>query len=188
MIILINGTYGVGKTTVALKLKERLLNDEAELLESDVVDEKGVKDIVEEAKKSNGFPHTNGTLPQNSKKFIQEFRKIAEEKSKDSNKKLILDMALTTKESKEGIYDYLINANRNIVHIILTANEETIISRIKNDNERQKEIALDYLKENLTFLENNFNSAIRIKTDNRSVSDITDDIITIVHSVLEQRN
>ena len=60
---------------------------------------------------------------------------------------------------------------KDIVHIILTADKETIKERIKKD------IALEWMVDNIEFLDNNYSDAIWIKTDNRHIDDIVDKII-----------
>lgn len=181
MIIWVDGTYCVGKTTVAKRLKERFGN-EAELLESDYYNDETRKKIVEEAEAAHSISFIGGTLPQNNMRFIRDFKKLIEEKSNVTNKKLIVDMALTRMECKENLFDCLQREGKNIVHIILTANEETIKSRIKKDENRMKEIALDWLKYNISFLDGNYPDAIRIKTDNQDTDDIVDEIIKIIKS------
>lgn len=177
MIIWIDGTYGVGKTAVAMKLKESFSNGNAELLESDYYSNETLKRVVEEAKSNNSFPHIGGTLPQNNMRFIREFRELIEEKSKNTGKNLIVDMALTMKECKEELFEYLKNKGINIIHIILTADEDAIKSRIENDGNRMKETALEWLSQNVTFLDNNFPDAIRIETNNRDIDDVVSEIV-----------
>ncbi len=177
MIIWIDGTYGVGKTAVAMKVKESFSDDDTELLESDYYNSEFLKRIVEEAKVNNSFPHIEGTLPQNNTRFLQEFRELIEEKLKNADKNLIVDMAVTMKECKEKLFDRLKSDDKNIVHIILTADEDTIKSRIENDGNRMKETAKEWLVQNISFLDKNFPDAMRIKTDNRSVDEIAAEII-----------
>lgn len=180
MIIWIDGTYGVGKTAVAMKIKESLSESNTELLLSDYYNGESIKRLAEDAEANNYFPHIGGTLPQNNMRFIQEFRELVEEKSKNIDKNLIVDMALTMKECKEELFDRLKGDGKNIVHIILTADEDTIKSRIKNDENRMKEIALEWLTYNISFLDRNFPDAIRIKTDNRDVNDIATEVIGVI--------
>lgn len=180
MIIWIDGTYGVGKTTVAKKVMECFSDDEVELLESDFYSNESWRCLAEKAKANNSIPYICGTLPQNNLYFIQEFRKLIDRKSMDTGKKLIVDMAVTKKECKEELFDRLISGGRNIVHIILTADEETIKSRIKNDETRMKDIALDNLKDNISFLNENFPEALWIKTDERAISEIAKEVIEVI--------
>lgn len=81
MIIWVDGTYGVGKTAVAKKIREKL-GSVAELLESDYYSNETLKKIVEEAETSRTMPHMGGTLPQNNMRFIKEFKRVIEENLK----------------------------------------------------------------------------------------------------------
>lgn len=155
-------------------------DDEVELLESDFYSNESWRCLAEKAKANNSIPYICGTLPQNNLYFIQEFRKLIDRKSMDTGKKLIVDMAVTKKECKEELFDRLISGGRNIVHIILTADEETIKSRIKNDETRMKDIALDNLKDNISFLNENFPEALWIKTDERAISEIAKEVIEVI--------
>ena len=172
MILWIDGTYGVGKTAVAMKIKENFPDNNVELLEADFYCNETLKRLVEEAQAKNCMPHIGGTLPQNNMHFIEEFRELIEEKSQNDDINLIVDMALTMSECKEELYDRLKRDGKNIIHIILTADTNTIKSRIKNDENRMKETALEWLTWNIAFLDRNFPDAIRIKTDARDVDDI----------------
>lgn len=176
MIIWVDGTYCVGKTTIAKQLKERL-GGAIELLESDYYSNETLKRIVEEAEAAHTMPHIGGTLPQNNMRFIREFKDLIAKKSEDTDKKLIVDMALTRVECKENLFDCLQKEGKSIEHIILTADVETIKERIKKDENRMKEVALEWLTDNIAFLDRNYPDAIRIKTDNRDVNDIVTEII-----------
>lgn len=101
-----------------------------------------------------------GTLPQNNMRFIKEFKRVIEEKSEDTSKLWIIDMALTQVECKENLFDFLQMAGKNIVHFILTADELIIQERIKKDENRMKGLALDWLEDNISFLKNNYPDAI----------------------------
>lgn len=179
MIIWIDGVYGVGKTTVVTEIKERISDNEVEFLESDTYRVKSLKRRVKEAIARNGFPSI-GTLPQNDIVFLREFKDLIDEKSKETTKKLIIDMALIMQECKEELLDKLKNEGKKIVHIVLTADEETIRTRIKNDENRMKEVALDWLKYSISFLEKNYQDAIWLNTDNLDVPTIANEIIEII--------
>ncbi len=181
MIIWIDGTYGVGKSTIASKIMEYFSEDEAELLESDVYNENLFKQIMEEAKIKNDFFPQTGGLPQNDITFINSFRKAIEEKTKGINRKILVDMALTSRECKEGIFEHLCNTYKDVIHIILVATEDTIKSRIKSDTEREyKMLAIESLPENISFLQNNFADAIRIKTDDKGIGEVAEEIYQII--------
>lgn len=178
MIIWINGAYAVGKTTVAKKIKESLSDDNIELLESDYYYIESLKRVVEKAEANKSFPNIGGTLPQNNMRFLREFRELIEEKSKNTDKNIIVDMALTKKECKEELFDHLKNDGIDILHIILTASEETIKLRIKSDDNRIT--ALEWLTQNIAFLDRNFPDAIRIDTENRDKEDVANEVIRVI--------
>ena len=179
MIIWVDGTYGVGKTAVAKKIREKL-GSVAELLESDYYSNETLKKIVEEAETSRTMPHMGGTLPQNIMRFIKEFKRVIEEKSEDTSKLWIIDMALTQVECKENLFDFLQMAGKNIVHFILTADELIIQERIKKDANRMKGLALDWLEDNISFLKNNYPDAIWINTDNLDTDGVADKVIEMI--------
>ena len=168
MIIWLNGTYGVGKTTVARKIGE-LLDTEIEILESDY--------YYQEMVKENMLLAFGGTLPQNNKNFLKRFKKVIEEKLENTNKQLVIVMALTQKEGVELLFEHF-NLKGNVLHIILTASEETIKSRINSDDNRERGFAIEWLKYNLAFLDANFPDAIRIDTENEDADAIANEIIS----------
>lgn len=186
MVIWIDGTYGIGKTAVSMKIKEQFPDCEMEILESDIYAEETLKEVIEEAKKHNCMPDIGGTLPQNNIRFLTKFKDIIEERAKDENKKLLVDMSLTMKVCKENLFEVLVNKGIKIIHIILEADEETIAERIKKDGQREKMVALNELKSNLKFLDANYADAIRISTDNKSIEDIAHEVIQVIKSVEEK--
>ena len=98
MIIWIDGAYGVGKSTVARKIEE-LLDVDTEILESDY--------HYQEMIKENMLLAFGGTLPQNNKNFLMRFKKIIEEKLENTNKQLVIVMALTQKEGVKLLFDHI---------------------------------------------------------------------------------
>ncbi|RKI71802.1 hypothetical protein D7V91_00295 [bacterium 1xD42-67] len=165
MIIWLDGTHGVGKTSVAEAIKERC--PQSESLDSDVY----WNDFLEKNCLIGG-----GCFPQNNKPFIERFKHLIEEKMQSGCAFLIVQMALTEKECKERLFDCLKEAYENTFHIILTAEIETLISRIKSDSDRDQQFALSRLKWNTKFLGQHYSDAARIVTDNKSISDIVDEI------------
>ena len=91
-------------------------------------------------------------------------------------------MALTEMKCKEGIWDYLVNIKKNILHIILYADKEVIKLRIQSDkNRKYKETALYYLNDSMLFLEKNFNDALWINTNNKNEQDIANEIVQVIN-------
>ena len=172
MIIWIDGVRGVGKTKVCEELTNARNNYNFELLNSDQY-------YINMIKRNALLALNTGALPQNNKNFIIEFRNVIKNKIKNEEKNLIIDMALTEKECKDGLIDSLRKEGINILHIILTASKENLIDRIRNDSNRDKEDALNLLENNLKFLETEFSQDEWIETDNKCISDIIKEIIII---------
>ncbi len=171
MIIWINGTYGVGKTTTIDKLKEKLESHNCSIISSDEFHKKN----------PHIFDSGGGCYPQNNKKFNKYFKEHIIEIIKHNTKKyIIIDMALTDKICKEQLFDYFVNKEKNLIHIILTASKETIKSRIRNDKNRDYTDIISYLDYNLHFLEQNYDNAIRINTESENINDIVDEIIRYI--------
>lgn len=81
MIIWIDGTYGVGKTTVASELMERFSNSEAEFLQSDRYRQEMWDEMVAESKRTNCMPDFGGFCPQNNIKFLEKMKGIIKERA-----------------------------------------------------------------------------------------------------------
>lgn len=180
MIIWINGTYCVGKTEVAKTLKERLSADDVELLELDNFSDFIMGKILKNPKKSNNSYSDIDGASLYDIQYYEEFRKMIEEKA---HKMLIVDTAITDKACKNIVFEYLSEKYNDLLHIILVAGEETIKSRIKNDRRRKsddKSFALINLKSNLSFLNKHFKDAVLIKTDDRDIESIVDEIIELI--------
>ena len=126
------------------------------------------------------MPYIAGNTPQSNMNFLKDFKIIIEEKYEVTNKRLIVDMALTEIVCKENLFDLLRKEGKNIVHFILTAHEKILRERIKQDKERMKELALDELEANIQFLKDSYPDAIWIQTDNSYADDIAEEIIEII--------
>ena len=168
MIIWINGTYCVGKTDVSRRLKERLSAYDAELLELDNYSDSIMGKVLKNPKENNiSYADIDGASSYDIQ-YHEEFRAMIEEKA---NKMLIVDTAITDKTCKNIVFDYLSDKYDDLLHIILVADEETI---------KDKLFALNYLKKNISFMEENFKDAVWIRTDNRNIESIVDEIIESV--------
>lgn len=170
MIIWIDGTYGVGKTTISQKLKSQLTEKNFEILNADY--------YFQNMLKSNPLIG-GGTTPQNNIPFINFFRDLIEHKIAENQLNLIVDMSLTQKECKEMLFDILIKKYTNIKHFILIANSKTIQLRIQNSIRQDKKLALYYLESNNKFLTENFKDSIRIDTE-KNIDEIVNEIINFL--------
>ena len=171
-IVWLDGTYGIGKSTTAMKLVESFPNKDLQVLDSDYYYQKLGKEDVHKI-------ISGGTMPQNNIYFIKYFREIIEEHLNTHEKPLIVVMALTQKECKEQLYNFLENKSIKILHVILTAEPEVIRERINsNRKEETKFLALEFLNENLSFLENNFKNAIILDTATMDCDNISQKILS----------
>lgn len=84
---------------MALKIKERVSDNEVEYLDSDFYFVEMLKVMVDYGKKNHCFPAIRGLSPQTNKDFAAYFRKIIEEKTNN----LIISMALIEVQCKEEI-------------------------------------------------------------------------------------
>lgn len=162
MIIWIDGTHGVGKSSVTSELKLRLNDRRLEHLDSDVY--------------TYMLAYGGGCTLQNNIRFLKMFRELIDKMIADGCNLLIVEMSLTQNECKEYLFDIL-KQKHQIIHIILTASEETITTRIKSDSGRDKRLALGQLAKNTAFLAQNYSDAIFINTENIPISAICDDIL-----------
>lgn len=169
MLIWIDGTFGVGKTTIAELLCERLSSVyKAEVIESDY--------YFEEMAKQSPILAFGGITPQDNPNFISFFRGVLDNKRFCDNMIIIVPMALTCPASKEGLYDYYKENESLFLHFVLSADEETIRSRIINDDSRDKQMALTFLSSNIEFLNESYPSAEFIDTTKRCKNDIVEHI------------
>lgn len=176
MIIWIDGTFGVGKTSVIKNICEKLNDKEVIVINSDCYFRKlGNKIAI----------IGGGTLPQNNEYFLKEFKEKIETIMADSSKIVFIDMALTEKECKEKLFDYFNNKYNNVLHFILTIDFDTFIKRIDSDTERDKDTAVDFFKYNVNFLRENYKDAIFIDTNKKSIGEVAN---TIIKYILNNKN
>lgn len=174
MIIWINGTYGVGKTTIIHKLEEKLDSHNCKVISSD------------EFHKKNPyiFETGGGCYPQNNKKFNRCFKEyILEQKKCNSKKYIIIDMSLTDRICKEQLFEYFEKKEKKLIHFILTASRDTIKTRIKDDKNRESDEAIYHIEFNLQFLKENYENAIRIDTENKNIDQIAEEIIKHIKNI-----
>lgn len=174
MIIWINGTYGVGKTAVANKIKELLKYTDVTIIDTDEICEQHNEEIfLRLILFGNGpEPQTNTTTINLLKQTLQPYLY--------SDSICIVPMTITKTEGVLLLNDICNNAN-SFHHVILVATEETIRKRILNDQTRlDKGLALSELSANIAFLEKHFLDIKRIDTTDMCNDDIAQQIIDIV--------
>ena len=124
MIILINGTYGVGKSSVSKEIQRQIENGKVRLFDPDGFYQDIKKEIFYDIILNGG-----GVNPQNNISFLNRVKK---ELKVFMNKEImcIVPMAVTTKESLEIIWKYLYTNEKEFCHFILDADESAITERI----------------------------------------------------------
>lgn len=158
MLIWIDGTFGVGKSKVAADLEELFAMQNPRILNSD-----------EEWASFIGKDYRGGgCFPQNNSDFICRFRRCILDCLKTSDL-VIVDMALTDEMCKKGLLEHFLAEGIEVVHFVLTANDQVIKERISNDESReQKDDHIRKIARNREFLQNNFKDAIWLETEQGS--------------------
>lgn len=173
MIIWIDGANGVGKSHVAAELVELLSDRNAEYVESDLY----WMDLIQ----NDFLKALSGFDPFCNKYFLGILRKALEEKMQDSGKMPIVPISLVDKLCEKELLDYFEGKGIPMLHIILEAKKETIISRIKNDPIRDESAENQQISKvawQIQYLENEYPDAVRINTENKTLKEIVDEILT----------
>ena len=164
MIIWIDGVNGVGKSHVAAELEELLSEKNAEYGESDLYWE----DIL----RNNFTKALSGFNPYCNQYFMETLRKVLEEKMNDYGKVPIVPMSLVDKLCEQELFHYFEEKGTVMVHVILEAKKETIISRIEKDPIRDENVQSQQ-KANvdwqMKYLKKEYPSAVRINTEGKPI-------------------
>lgn len=171
MIVWIDGANGVGKSHVAEALAKRLTNRNAEYVESDLY---WMDFIQNEHKKI-----LSGFNPYCNRYFLCGLREVLEEKMNNWGKMPIVPISLVDKLCEMELLNYFKDKKESMLHIILDAEEETIISRIKNDpirdvNAQSQQISK--VPRQTKYLETEYPDAVRINTDKKTLDEIAIEI------------
>lgn len=172
MIIWIDGVNGVGKSHVAAELGELLSNKNAEYVESDFYWMNLIQNDCEKA--------LAGFEPYYNEFCLDMIRTAIEEKI---NKIPIVSMSLVDKKCQEKLLDYFKKKGIPMLHIILEAKKDTIISRIENDpirdinEQNQQKSKVDW---QMKYLKIEYPDAVRINTEDKSLDEIVNEIITLL--------
>lgn len=171
MLIWINGTYGVGKTTLANELAKHLGN--VCVLDSDY-------HFIQYLNTGNNFLRGGGCYPQNNERFLRYFKSEII-KCLEMYETIIIAMSITMIESKISLYDYFESRIKANTHFILTMEEVALVDRIQKDENREdKELALKSHKNNIIFLKNNFENAVWVDITGKSLNQECGEIIEII--------
>lgn len=175
MIVWIDGVNGVGKSHIAEKLAKLLTNKNAEYVESDLY----WMDFIQ-----NDFPKAlSGFEPYCNKYFLGKLREVLEEKLNNFGKMPIVSVSLADKLCQKELLNYFEDKKISMLHIILEAEKETIISRIENDPFRD-ENAQNHQKSKvpwqMQYLKAEYPDAVRISTENKTLDEIASEIMAVL--------
>ncbi|TKC18822.1 AAA family ATPase [Robertmurraya kyonggiensis] len=165
MIIMLNGAFGVGKTTVAKELhntmKDTMLYDPEEVGFM-------LRSIITEDIK---FPEERTDNFQDLKLWKQLVVQVAEQLRYRYNKHLIVPMTIYNKDYYHYIYEGFKNIDKETYHFCLIAEESTIHERLRLRGEKEGNWCYQQTSMCVTaFQEAEF--ALRIKTDGKSIDEI----------------
>lgn len=175
MIVWIDGANGVGKSHVATELAKAFIDRKAEYVESDLYWMELVKDNF--IKVLSGFdPYTN-------KYFLGKLRNVLEEMH-NLGKMPIVSVSLVSKLCQIELLDYFEKKSIPMIHIILEASKDTIVSRIENDPIRDQSAQSQQKAKvgwQVEFLDTAYPNAVRINTEGRKLNEI----IGIIKNLLQ---
>ena len=166
-VLIINGTYGIGKTTTSKLLKDYYKNT-IEVLDPD--------HYYNELVKTNLF-FLIGWSMQKSHLYLKFFRSKVDAVIKE--KSVVIPITISTDICKKELYDYL-SERTELIHIILDASDDVIIDRINKDKGRAKEFSKESIVQNKEFLICNFPDAIWIDTSTKDKEKVAEEIIALL--------
>ena len=166
MIIWINGSFGVGKTTIAENLKERITNS-----------------IVYDPEKVGTFLYK--TLPEKKDDFqdYELWRTINYEMLKELDKQnevIIVPMTITNLQYYNEIIGKLQKDGIKVIHFILIAEKENIFSRL-NARGNSTEWAYRQVDRCVTAFQDDCFNGQKIDTNNKSVDEICNYIMKLIN-------
>ena len=160
MIIIINGSHGVGKTTICNELIKRINNKQWIFLKSDYYWIRMLK--------TNMCLSFGGTIPSTNNNFLNYYRK--EILNTIQQKNVIIDLTINNDFAKKEIINHPLLKKEKILHFIIKSSQEIVLERIKNDNRDDEELPKKY-NENMDYFNENFKNAIYIDTSNKTVEE-----------------
>ena len=150
-IVLIDGTYGVGKTTVAQSICD-ISNGEYIFIDPDEYFNNNLGRFI-----LYGWPTCNNMA------ILGEIQKAAEERIQESN--IVVPLTLNSSKYK-NIWIQSFEDFAKVYHFILMAKKEQILKRIGNDEKRNKTLAIEMLDSNLKYYQGDIEGSIKIDTSN----------------------
>jgi broad-specificity NMP kinase len=170
MIILINGAFGVGKTSVATELHNRMKN--SMVYDPEVIGYMLRHIITDEIKK----PHERTDDFQDLTLWKQLVVDVAKAVKKEYERPLIVPMTIYKKDYLHYILKGFREIDANSFHYLLTAKKETIHQRLLNRGEEEGNWCFQQTDKCLRgYRDEIFEN--KIETDNLQISEIVDIIM-----------
>ncbi len=164
-IIILDGTYGVGKTTVAHSICE-ISNGEYICIDPDEYYNSNLEDYF-----LFGWP------VQSNKAILSKIRKEIEEKKLNNN--IVIPLTINSSKYRQmwiGSFQDL----AELYHIVLMAEKKQIINHINSDVHRDMSFAMESLDDNLRYYQGEIEGSIKIETTNVIPQMIANKILEIV--------
>lgn len=166
MIIWINGSFGVGKTTVAQKLKEKI-----------------DKSIIYDPEKIGMFLSKTLPIKENDFQDYKLWRTINYEMLKNLYTKfevIIVPMTITNLQYYNEIVGRLEKEKIDIKHFILIASKENIISRLNARGNSTEWAYMQVDRCDKTFKDDCIKGQ-KIDTNNKSVGEVCNNLIKLIY-------
>lgn len=166
MIIWINGAFGVGKTTCAAELHRKIED-------SILYDPEKLGDFFQDFLPAEVCPQDF----QDYELWRLATYQILHDLATKTNQIIIVPMTIIKTQCYKEIIQRLIEEDISVRHYVLTADKKTLVDRIKKRTEEEQNWSYQYLDSCLAFFKDAKTPGIKIKTDDRSVGEIVQEIL-----------
>lgn len=176
MIVWIDGTVGVGKSCTAKRLAELLADRNAEYVDSDLYWEDLIQNDFQGVVSTGFEPYLNTY-------FLGILRKKIENRMYGFGRMPVVSMSLVKEPCETELLDYFEKKGVSMLHIILEAKEETILSRIENDPNRSESYQNEQkpkVSKQIQYLKDHYLDAKRINTEGKSLDETVDEIMALL--------
>ena len=164
-MIVLDGPYGVGKTTIAQLICE--LSTEKYI-------------CIDPDRSFNSDPQRyllRGWPPANNGAIQEETKNAVKEKIRESN--IVIPLTLNSLKYKQLWIDSLQKVAK-LYHVILMAEKEKILARINEGVQRDKSFAIESLDSNLLYYQRDIEGTIKIDTSNISPQMVANMVLAMV--------
>lgn len=170
MIIWVDGSHGIGKTTTIEAISRLLSNENLTRCSSDEF-------YLEIASKDPNIL-MGGYPPQTNERFMAQFVSLIESELL-VNEIVLVDMSLVGLKLKLDPISYFADQGYSIFHVVLYSSLDDLKSRIQNDDKRDQKFALSWVNSQEKLI-SAFNNSYKIDTTGLSPDEIAREIVSIV--------